>query len=479
MPPKPGPMTPAEIARVKADLERARGFYWINSHMKMNLRFDWLEIDDAYEGFPFERYAYYTLEDRKKLDEIIAAHGRRTHGARGGIVVIYGARHWDTTEQAWVLSDGDGKTWGSPYDGSGICVFNAGGDTAWLFTHEYGLQLDIMANQFGHRYEPDRAHDGDSVSDNGTYWDGAASVARTFKPSSYLANFYGEVRLVRDDDNDGFPDDDPRCPFDEKRFGTSTRSIDSDRDGVDDLAEAMFSEWPPDVGLDFITFDARTARPYFRPQPYNDDTDGDTIRDARDAFPLDPVWPEVAKADVVIDGTAADGEWQKRSTRVIDDNEFTGTVRINWRDEGLCFLIEQQVTPEQADAYRKADAPMQVTVRLDGNGDGWTAGSDNSTVRLDAKPDGTASVHTDHWDNSRGDSIRTENTVIKPDEVKAAWTVSGDRFVFELMIPRNVEAGINCVPGEPLGFDLELKPAGAAHGLRLFEPQVLFDFTLR
>ncbi len=488
VPEKPGPMTPDEIARVKADLERARGFYWINSHMKMNLRFDFLEVGEHSEGFPFEHYAYYPLKDRKKLDEILIAHGRRTHGNRGGIVVIYGARHWDARKKEWVLSGSGGNTWGSPYDGSGICVFNAGGDTAWLFTHEYGHQLGIMGAYTGHVYHFNHFHDNDLVGDYGTHWDGNAFIAREYSPHAYLANFYGSVKIVKDTDNDGFPDDDPTCPFDEKRFGTRPYSADSDSDGVDDLAEAMFSEWltSDGVGLDFTTFGARTAKPYFRPLPYSPDTDEDGIPDAADEFPLYRFWPEVRKSNVTIDGEIGPNEWAEQSSRVIDDPVFKGVFRMNWRDEGLCFLIEQRITPEQAEAYTTSGRPMRVMLRLDGNNDGWTVGSDNVTIWLDAQPGGTAKVRTQHCDNSvRKHAVWTENTVIKPEDVEAAWTVSGDgvasgdRFVLEFMVPRSIEAGINCVIGEQIGFEIEFRPDGAEYGLRLFEPQVLFDVTLK
>ncbi len=477
VPEKPGPLTPEEIARVKADLERARGFYWINSHMKMNLRFDYMEVTDHYEGCPFEKWAYYPLADRKKLDEIIIAHGRRTHGNRGGIFVIYGARHWDKATQQWVLSGSGGNTWGSPYDGSGICTINAGGDTAWLFGHEYGHQLGIMGSYTGHVYHFNHFHWNNLVGDYGSHWDGNAFIARTYNPDAYLANFYGNVTIVKDTDNDGVPDDDPTCPFDEKRFGTRPYSADTDDDGVADLAEAMFSEW---LTLDFVTFGARTAEPYYRPVPFSPDTDEDGIPDAQDAFPLYRLRPEVMKSTATVDGKIEPGEWAEQTHRAIDDPVFKGLFRMNWRDEGLCFALEQDLTPEQAQAYAAAASPMSVSLQLDGNNDGFTVGSDNTTIWLEAQSNGTVAIKTNHCDNSvRTKPVWTKDTVIEPEDVQAVWTISGTRFVLEFMVPKNIEAGINCVTGEQLGFDITFRPAGAEHGLRLFEPQVLFDVTLK
>lgn len=476
VPEKPGPMTPDEIARVKADLERGRGFYWVNSHLKMNLQFSYIEIGDHYDGFPLSRYAYFPDEDRKKLEALLAAHGHDPRDTGGGLIVIYGARHYDPPSKQWVLSGSGGNTWGSSYDGTGICVFNAGGDTAWLFVHEYGHQLDMMANSFGERYHFNHFHDNDLVGDYGSHWDGNAFIARTFTPDAYLANFYGTVRFVRDEDNDGVPDDDPRCPFDEKRFGTRSNSADSDGDGVSDLGEAMFSEW---LTLDFETFDARTAKPYVRPKPYAADTDGDTIPDANDAFPLVPMWPGARRTDIVINGTRGDNEWHEQSSRLIDDPVFKGAVGVNWRDEGLCFLIEQDLTPEQAAACRSSDRPMRLLLQLDGDNDGFTVGSDNSELEINVRRDGPPEIKTVYCDNTiRKHTVWSENTVIRPEDVKLAWTVTDARFVLELMVPRNVEAGLSCVAGEEIGFNLEFWPTGAAYGLRLFEPQVLFDVTL-
>lgn len=476
-PEPPGPMTPEQIARVKADLERGRAFYWVNSHMKLNLRFDFMEVGDHYDGFPFANWAYYPLADRKKLDDVIVAHGRRTYGNRGGIFVIYGARHWDAQSKAWVLSGSGGNTWGSPWDGSGITTINAGGDTAWLFVHEYGHQLGIMGSYNGHVYHFNHFHWNDLVGDYGSHWDGNAFIAREYSPDAYLANFYGAPKIVKDSDNDGFPDDDPTCPFDEKRFGSRPYAADTDSDGVNDLAEVMFSEW---LDLDFVTFGARTAKPYFRPVPYSLDTDGDGLPDGKDQFPLYPLSPDVMKSSVTVDGRIEPGEWAEQTQRIIDDPLFKGVFRMNWRDEGLCFALEQQVTPEQAARYTKDGKPIRVMLELDGDNDGFTVGSDNETIWLEAQPNGAVQVKTNHCDNSvRKHPVWTDDTVIKPDEVKAAWTLSGDRFVLEFMVPRNLEAGINCVVGEQLGFDLEFTPDGADCGLRLFEPQVLFDVTLR
>jgi sugar lactone lactonase YvrE len=463
MPEKPGPMTPEQIARIKADLQRACDFYWLNSHMTLNVSLDVIEIDDEYEGVP--------STDRAQLEELLAAHGRRMRGARGGVVLVYGVRHWDTQQARWTLSSGDGRTWLSPDNGVLISAFNAGGDVAWSFASRYARQLGIVT-----------ASDDELVADSGAGWHGLARMARNRSPQRYLGNLSGTVRVVRDGDDDGFPDDDPACPFDEKRFGTRPDDDDSDADGVDDLAEVMFSEWltPGGGNLDFVTFGARTAQPRVRPQPYNADTDGDNFPDADDAFPLDRFGPAVDEADITVDGEAGDGEWASQATRLVDDPAFNGRVCVNWCSEGLCFLIEQQITPEQAQAYNNSASPMRVQLRIDGNNDGWTLGSDNAEIVIDAQPGGATAVRTIHHDYTGGaGAVSSENTVIAPDEVAAAWTASDERFVLELMIPKNVGAGINCIAGEQLGFAIMFQPDGAEHGLRLFEPQVLFDVTLR
>jgi len=476
--PGPGPMTPEEIARIEAALERVRGFFWINSHMKLNLRFDVLEVSDHLERLPFEKGAVFSLADRRKLDEIIAAHGRRPRGRRGGIIVVEGARRWDPERQAWVLSDHAATTWGTAADGLGISAISAGGDTTWRLVCEYGRQLALMGAYTGHAAHPKKGCFRSSLLDaDAGFSDGEAVAARAVEPNAYLANFYGAIAIVKDADGDGFPDDDPACPFDEKRFGTRSYDTDSDGDGVDDLAEAMFSQW---LTLDFVVLGARTAEPYSMPAPYSADTDGDGISDLLDAFPLIALSPNAAKSDVVVDGTIGPGEWDDQAVRPIDDPEFKGAFRINWCDEGLCFAVEQRLSPEQAKAYATSPKPIQVTIELDGNNDGFTAGSDNTTIRLDAQPGGTAQVTTTHADYSDpSKAVWTENSVIKPETVRAAWMVSGDRLVLEFIVPRNLEAGLNGVAGEQIGLSVELRPEGAEHALRLFEPQTLFGVTLK
>ncbi len=467
--PEPGPMSEEEIERVKKELQVARMFYWVNSRMKLNLEFDIVEVRERYDGIPFEHWGYYPNKDHKLLDKIIEKYGRKHSGCGGGLCVIYGIRSYNPAAKKYILPGSGGNTWGSTHDGSGISVWNAGGDNAWLFVHEYGHQLGIMGSYNGHIYHFNHFHWNDLEGDYGSHWDGNAYIAREYKASSYLANFYGSVKVVKDSDNDGFPDDDPTCPLDEKRFGTKPYSNDSDEDGLNDLDEILASEWV----VDYTTFGGRTAGPFFKPEPFNADTDEDGINDGEDKYPLYPISTRVAKSDITIDGEMKKDEWKENSSRIIDDEEFKGIFRLNWNSDYLYFGLLQDTVQDET-------RPSDVYIEIDGNNDGFTVGSDNVelTFSFDEKKNEFA-VKTLYNDTSvRKQPKWSKNINPTPDDIKIAWKRVGDQLHIEIGVPATPEAGLNMIRGEELGFNFAFKPQNSKLWLRLFEPQSFVDVTL-
>jgi hypothetical protein len=149
---------------------------------------------------------------------------------------------------------------------------------AWDFVHELQHVLNesvaasvgiggLPTGHFAQDYASGRLGGAGLDLDVGEAWDGQAALLR-------LTEFWGEVGLpyrrpleVVDKDGDGLPDEDPALPMDESRFGSSPDAVDTDGDGLGDLAEFM-------AGL------------YTGTDPSNPDTDGDGSSDGNDVWPL-------------------------------------------------------------------------------------------------------------------------------------------------------------------------------------------------
>ncbi|MFH2002335.1 MAG: hypothetical protein ABIK28_21870 [Planctomycetota bacterium] len=103
--------------------------------------------------------------------------------------------------------------------------------------------------------------------DAGDAYDGQRETYRRFAGYDSLPEPPVHYLEASDEDKDGLPDDDPRLPFDEKRFLSDAHLCDTDGDGMHDLDEFC-------AGL------------YAGTDPCGADTDGDGIGDAEDPYPL-------------------------------------------------------------------------------------------------------------------------------------------------------------------------------------------------
>lgn len=493
-PPDPGPMTDEEIAGVKERLEWSRRFYWINSRCKFNLRFKYVIESDRYEPGPAEEWGYYSHADHRRIDAILDKHGVR-HADCAGLCMIYGYRHWDAHQGKWVLSGSGGNTWGSVHDGSGMTAINAGDDTCWLFTHEYGHQMSINYLYSGQVYHFNHFHWNYLPTYYGAHYDGNAAIAREFSDAAYWSNKYGRLRVVNDADADGIPDDDPDCCLDERRFNSDPSQYDSDADGLSDLEELMST-----AGLAHYAgaFGMRQVEPVFEPNPREIDTDGDGARDAADEYPLYPISTSVYRANVKVDGNISAFEWPTNMnerhpaepnpraalqlaggtrgfSRVTDDPQIKGDLRLAWNDDYLFVGLVQQ-------APRGDELPARLYMELDANCDGHTVGADNIVLRADPRPDGAVTVSTQHNDTIiRMKPVWRDNVLPNPRDVPARWSRQGGAVHMEIAIPRTKDAGLDLTRFERLGvmFELEIQVDDRPRRLRLFEPQELVRVTLR
>lgn len=469
-PPDPGPMSEGELTALKERMEWARRFYWINSRGRFNLRFTYVIDDERYDPAPVANWGYWPYDDHRTIDEILARHGVE-HADTAGLCVIYGYRNWNERQQRWVLTGSGGNTWGSCHDGSAVNTINAGGDTCWLFVHEYGHSMGINYQYSGQLYHYNHFHWNFLPTDYGAHYDGMAAMCREFKDIAYWANKYGRLRVVADADGDGLVDDDPRVPLDEKRFWSDPKKVDSDDDGLDDLEEMLATMG---LGRYEQAFGMRQVEPIFEPDPRNVDTDGDGTRDGDDRYPLYPWDPAVHEASITVDGEIASTEWPWRGfRRQMLDEDLTGDVRLAWDREHLYIGLLQKM--------RLGDTrPAKMYIEIDANNDGMTVGADNIEMWLEPQEDGSVNVRTRYNDTIIRLKPRWfDNILPNPRDVKARWTEKGTEYHLEIAIPQTRDAGLELSRFEEIGLLFQLEPQQASQELRLFEPQQHFDIQLR
>ncbi|OYT72350.1 MAG: hypothetical protein CFK49_10935, partial [Armatimonadetes bacterium JP3_11] len=236
-------------------------------------------------------------------------------------------RRWNPQKRAWEFYNSGGGTLGVDGFPDGIPArsqFLGGGDTAWLVAHEFHHQMESfgafsLANRederivFNHpepryrRKNPDGSvamNPWNTAGKHGEHWNVMAYWDRQLSDAQWLRLYFGEAVIVRDADGDGLPDDDPRLPLDEKRFGSDPKRAQTDGQ-MNDLRKAMLSTWAP-APLQY-TF-VKPAWQSRIPNPRKADQDDDGLPDTVDPYPLYPWQPFVWYARATVDGDPS--EWE-------------------------------------------------------------------------------------------------------------------------------------------------------------------------
>jgi hypothetical protein len=305
-------------------------------------------------------------------------------------------------------------------------------------------------------------------------WDSGADTLRAMGRQAWLANRYGIFQVTADEDEDGVPDDEPDCPLDEKRFGTSPRAKDTDGDDVTDVEEILASRWArgfPVVRVlaNGTTEKTRAMSSLFAPSPSSGDTDGDGVADFHDRNRLCPLGSLIRRLNVTVDGKIEAGEWENASSMRIVDAEYNGVLRAAWNGTHLCFCLTGS----------SSESAPSVRIRIDGSADGFLRGSDNLTFVLEPTNGGSFNVRPepDAWAAGLGRAPGSTGQGDLP-PVAAAWSTDAGKVYVEIGVARSPEVGLNLFAGEEIGFDFELRPKASPVWLRVFEPMTLFRGVL-
>ncbi len=378
----PPKMSEQTLARIKEEYAVASRYFWVNSGMRLWVDFH-IFVDDRWqrwgpepeqaEGFykglpPCRAYAgvdfappgggAFTIVDTQDITRVNFQPVYEPIPYAGQIEQAFPQR-WNPQTQRWEYYASGGGTFGVDSFPDGYPArsqFLGGGDTAWLVTHEFHHQMESfgafsLANREDERIvfnhpEPRarRTNPDGSVSVNawntagrhGEHWNVMAYWDRTLTDAQWLRLYFGEAMIVRDRDGDGFPDDDPRLPLDERRFGSDPRKARTDGQ-MHDLQKAMLSTWAPAPLQNTFVKPAFQSR---RPNPRHPDSDGDGLPDTIDPYPLYPWQPFVWYAPIRVDGDESDwqaippaGELEQEGRRLVykhahDGHHFYAMIRI-------------------------------------------------------------------------------------------------------------------------------------------------------
>ncbi|HVT12290.1 MAG TPA: hypothetical protein VHE55_08480 [Fimbriimonadaceae bacterium] len=334
--PEPPPLTPDEIKKIEEEYAISSRFFWINSGMRLWVDYQFfvddrwqrwgVEPDTAtglYKGLPMCRsypgkdYADpgggdFTILDTTDIaktnqDPVIEAK------PYSGQIEQAFVRRWNPNAKRWEFYNSGGGTYGVEQFPQGIpgrSQFLGGGDTAWLATHEFHHDLEshgqyslsdrederVVFNHYAPRSRTGAdARDWTSSGPHGEHWDGMAYWDRQLTDAQWLRFYFGYTETVKDGDGDGVPDNDPRLPLDEKRFGSNPGKLSTDGQ-VTDMEKALESTWVP-----------APLQPTWIKTGFQSPIPDPKRPDKGSPYPLYPFEPFIYPMHAVVDGSAS--EW--------------------------------------------------------------------------------------------------------------------------------------------------------------------------
>jgi hypothetical protein len=421
--PPPPKLTKAQLDLIRQEYADSARFFFVNSGFRVWYDYQ-IFIDDrpqrwgeepknageAYKGWPVCRsYAGvdfsgpgggdFTIVDTRSITKTEKSPVFGEKEVYVGQIEQAFPRRWNPAKKAWEFYNSGGGTFGIDEWAKGIpgrSQFLGGGDTAWLATHEYHHQIESLgafslANReddrviFDHFAPRRRVKREDGTWDewtwstswkHGEHWDGIAYFDRMLTPVQWLRLHFGQTLPVADADGDGVPDDDPRLPFDEKRFGSDPHKVKTDG-AMDDFTKIKLSTWASCAPLTTTWNKGTSPNPLlakegaggrFMPNPHSVDSDGDGLPDTADPYPLYPWQPFIWPMTATVDGRA--GEWA--------DIPLAGKVEAH----GVAFSFRQGHDDAAYYACFTLKGPWaRVAVGLDGEGQGYY--TTNSTYAFD------------------------------------------------------------------------------------------------
>ncbi len=441
-----GNISDSEIGEIRTMMDIGKLFFWRNSGMKLNTEFIYLPIGE-YRNFgnPGDTNVGQTVDDLKALGvmntqyDIIFRITRATSGYWSYGVMNLGlpgpTRETGFSQSEWPIGTG------VLYPGH-LPGINYG--LTWIYVHEVQHAIDALYNANGN---PEMYH-GDVPWEFpipcGEHFDFQAKMLRHFAAYTELLPNWGDIYEALDQDQDGFPDDEPLVALDEIRFGSSFQSADTDDDGYSDKQEACDGSYD---GSD----------------PTDADTDDDEAVDGNDEYPRYPIKTNLQPFTPKIDGIIEEG-WP-----MVNDT-------VSYTQVG--FSPKLYMCYDRDSLYLALHLPHigLPDLSFDFHGDGWWFSSGNTFMKINPSQGTFSELRT--WDASQGvkeysasigecpcgmwdDQANYLNhfgrRVISPQSVRLKCNLAFPVIQIELAIAKNPYAGLTLRPGDKIGLNINYR----------------------
>lgn len=408
-----------KLEKIFIELEKARRFYWVNSHCMLNLSFTWLITDKevSFDGWWLPPDKVYPI-----VDEALKHVGLDRERDFDGVIAIWATPVYDESP------DPVGYVWGPGGTVRRYSSFQVNGALAWLFVHEFHHQLDEFFKLSGMPEYPHADFPQKLPGFFGEHFDFNAYILRSWPEEKWLKLSFPhpDIWEVKDSDGDGIPDEDPRVPVDEARFGSNPFKKDTDDDGLDDLRELM-------AGI------------YYSSDPTKPDTDGDDIPDGIDEYPLYPIKTAIHE-----------GKWTFISDGFLMQRYFevSPSIAAKWSPEKISFRI-------------LVNNACNIHVYLDANADGWYHGKDNYEILVDVKPKKEEAVKVHVLDCSNPEKVLWDDDpkygserLIRENDVKVKVSRGKKPVTVDIDIYPSERTGFSLYDGKEIGFRIEFTRNG-------------------
>ncbi|GEM_PF-1339897 len=483
-------MTQTEVENIKFLVQKVREYFWRNTFMQFNLEVEYIEFDKYLElednsGTSTGQTGQHLIDERGVVNtqyDIVfritpSVGGFWSWGATDRLGLPGPERRTGFSQVRWPYNSIRGFDEGYPARFPNIDYARVGNNLIWTFTHEIQHAIDGVYKfnnhiEMGHGDFPQLyATQEISNPDIGCCYPGfpewsnkrfgkrfsfQSTMMRDFRPYKDLLPDWGDIYETADADGDGMPDDDPRVPLDEDRFGSSTSDPDSDDDGYNDMQEAT-------DGIFHYSYS----------DPHNPDTDGDGTPDGKDQYPRYPVDRRVkTTADgfmPTIDGNL--DEWPEHAlvvdtvSKVENDRPFAPKVYMAYSSDSLYVAMDLPVHAQplirwdfDADGrwYGAGNTTMEINVS---NGrlsrlQTWVATEDARDLDedLNDKKDG---VGNGLWDDNVDFMSQLGGRIIRSSDINLSSTSTDPGYHIEFAIPRTERANLMLEDGNELGFHID------------------------
>lgn len=464
------PLPPAELARIKAQIEDGIRFYWLNSGLHLFLDNTYVIIDEPlYHHQIFGSQWWYPPKE-EWVQRALARSGQKIDDVVAVLFLACVREFHDQTQQYELRGKGGGFTAGIGANGQfglsywEVTAADHGSGNNWLMVHEFHHQLDELFLVSGY---PEYWFNHFSPTINtaakfGEHFDGNAYILKNWPEMNWYDLKFGSIQFTKDADGDGIPDDDPRLPMDEQRLHSNPLRRDSDGDGISDREELQFANWIIEGCGE--TYGGETLFPNLMQA----DSDGDGLSDAVDSAPLIPFTPVIRSSG----GAAAEAGLidEGHALAKLVDRRIQATVYAHWDSTGLWFAI-------------KMDRLAPVKLMIDADADGWFLGRDNYLIYLN--PQSASELATELVMVNCADPKQWpfhDKELAKRISLTSQISRSDNDYWLTVGIPRNRETNLKLEAGEMLGinigFGVITDVAGHQRYVTMFEPNRFFDVRL-